>query len=269
MLGTTTYICYKHTRNIDDNASSIPPIRVGWDKTYKSIVTAHALRAAVCYRCWQHLKNPPSGWWRKQRYESRRWRKHLIWTNAEASGACRWKVGATQNACSTTGCSPTEEAEGLCPGSAPRAHDSGWMKWTILIAQDLVSHCCNLSGGVALNAGFTTNGMCVKNNTRYKWREQAIIEWLRRGISIVACCHSVKLCAHTARDFRSQQNTRSTGKRMLFIINAKLLRERKDFFTYKLFTKLQRGLKALHCQTLNTGGMVCIICPSRSSSWFI
>ena len=25
-------------------------------------------------------------------------------------------------------------------------------------------------------------------------------------MSIVACCHSAKLCAHTARDFRSQQN---------------------------------------------------------------
>ena len=25
-------------------------------------------------------------------------------------------------------------------------------------------------------------------------------------ISIVACCHSAKLCAHAARDFRSQQN---------------------------------------------------------------
>jgi len=26
--------------------------------------------------------------------------------------------------------------------------------------------CCNLSAGVALNARFTTNGMCAKNNTR-------------------------------------------------------------------------------------------------------
>jgi len=26
-------------------------------------------------------------------------------------------------------------------------------------------------------------------------------------ISIVACCHSAKLCAHAARDFLSQQNT--------------------------------------------------------------
>jgi len=35
--------------------------------------------------------------------------------------------------------------------------------------------CCNLSGGVALIVGFTTKGICVKNNNIYAWREQAII----------------------------------------------------------------------------------------------
>ena len=30
---------------------------------------------------------------------------------------------------------------------------------------DEVAYCCNLSGGVALIVWFTTNGMCVKNNT--------------------------------------------------------------------------------------------------------
>ena len=38
----------------------------------------------------------------------------------------------------------------------------------------------------------------------YMWREQAIIEWSWRAISILACCHSVKLCALAARAFRSQ-----------------------------------------------------------------
>jgi len=38
------------------------------------------------------------------------------------------------------------------------------------------------------------------------WREQAIIEWSRRVISTVACCHGAKLCAHAARDFRWQHN---------------------------------------------------------------
>jgi len=40
----------------------------------------------------------------------------------------------------------------------------------------------------------------------YMWCEQAIIKWLQRMISIVACCHSVKLCALAARAFQSQQN---------------------------------------------------------------
>ena len=62
-------------------------------------------------------------------------------------------------------------------------------------------HCCNLSSGVALNVWFTTNGMYVKNNNIYMWRDQAIIEWSRRVISTVACCHSAKLSSHAARAF--------------------------------------------------------------------
>jgi len=70
----------------------------------------------------------------------------------------------------------------------------------------LYYYCCNLSGGVALIVWFTMNGMCVKNKNTCMWREQAIIEWSRQVISIVACCHGAKLCAHATRDFRSQQN---------------------------------------------------------------
>jgi len=39
----------------------------------------------------------------------------------------------------------------------------------------------------------------------YMWREQAIIVWSWHENSIVACCHSAKLCAYAAQDFRSQQ----------------------------------------------------------------
>jgi len=39
----------------------------------------------------------------------------------------------------------------------------------------------------------------------YMWHEQAIIEWSWHVNSIAACCHSAKLCAYAARDFRSQQ----------------------------------------------------------------
>jgi len=87
--------------------------------------------------------------------------------------------------------------------------------WAILHRKDVRSSnalkyhslccCCNLSVDVALNLWFTTNGMCAKNKIHiYMWHEQAKIEWLRRMIFIVACCHSVKLCALAARDFRSQ-----------------------------------------------------------------
>ena len=41
----------------------------------------------------------------------------------------------------------------------------------------------------------------------YMWREQAIMEWSWHANSIVACCHSAKLCVHAAWDFRSQQST--------------------------------------------------------------
>ena len=54
---------------------------------------------------------------------------------------------------------------------------------------------------VALNVRFTTNGMCSKNNTHiYVARTSN-----NRVISIVACCHSVKPCAHVARTFRLQR----------------------------------------------------------------
>ena len=38
----------------------------------------------------------------------------------------------------------------------------------------------------------------------YMWRERAIIEGTWHVNSIVACCHSTKLCAYAARDFLSQ-----------------------------------------------------------------
>jgi len=41
-------------------------------------------------------------------------------------------------------------------------------------------------------------------------REQAEIRWARGGIFIVACCHSVKLCALAAQLFQSQQSVALT-----------------------------------------------------------
>jgi len=59
--------------------------------------------------------------------------------------------------------------------------------------------CCNLSVGIALNKRFTTNGMCVKITPIHIWRKQAIIQWSWHVISIVVCCHIVKLCALAAQ----------------------------------------------------------------------
>ena len=64
--------------------------------------------------------------------------------------------------------------------------------------------CCSLWVSVVVNVRFTTNGMCVKNNTM--WPKQANIKWARRGILIVAWCHSVKLCALAAWPIQSQQS---------------------------------------------------------------
>ena len=54
--------------------------------------------------------------------------------------------------------------------------------------------------------GATRTGCTWRITAICMWCEQATIEWSRRVISIVACCHSVELCALAARDFRSQQH---------------------------------------------------------------
>ena len=56
--------------------------------------------------------------------------------------------------------------------------------------------------------------MCDSPRTGYTWRatpiymcrKHAEIEWARRGMSIVACCHSVKLCILAAWAFQSLQS---------------------------------------------------------------
>jgi len=84
----------------------------------------------------------------------------------------------------------------------------------LYLPTNLFLNCCNLSVGVTLNVWLTTSGMCAKNNNTYTWREQAIIEWSRHVNSIVACCHSAKLSAHSAWNFRSQQNNNFSFARM-------------------------------------------------------
>jgi len=53
-----------------------------------------------------------------------------------------------------------------------------------IIVDVIEYYCCNLSGGFALIVWFTTNGMCVKNNTIiYSWPGKQEYERLRRGSS--------------------------------------------------------------------------------------
>jgi len=42
-------------------------------------------------------------------------------------------------------------------------------------------------------------------------------------ISIVACCHSAKLCAYAARDFRSQQYTNWRGLLWIHVVLSQKL----------------------------------------------
>ena len=56
----------------------------------------------------------------------------------------------------------------------------------------------------------------------YMWREQAIIEWSWHVNSIVACCHSAKLCACAAWDFRSQHMKYNRNKDYGINLRSKL-----------------------------------------------
>jgi len=56
--------------------------------------------------------------------------------------------------------------------------------------------CCNLSGGVALNVWFTTNGMCAKNNNIDMCREQVIIVFEARELycCLLPRCEALHTC---------------------------------------------------------------------------
>jgi len=112
-------------------------------------------------------------------------------------------------------------------------------------------YCCNISGGVALNVWFTTNGMCAKNSNIYAWREQAIIEWSRRVISIVACCHGAKLCAHAARAFpiATVQDKQVLGKSKSQEVSYYTYKSSKIQKTLWLGKKLMKSFCRQHCKT--------------------
>ena len=63
---------------------------------------------------------------------------------------------------------------------------------------------CNLQMALLWMCDSLWTGCARRTLHKYIWRQQAITEWSRSVISIVACCHSMKLCAHAAWASRSQ-----------------------------------------------------------------
>jgi len=64
----------------------------------------------------------------------------------------------------------------------------------------------HLLGWHCINVQSTTNGMCAKNSTHIYVAQTSNNRVISSVISIVDCCHSVKLCVLAAWAFLSQQN---------------------------------------------------------------
>ena len=123
---------------------------------------------------------------------------------------------------------------------------------------------------------------CVRRTKIYVWREQAIIEWSRRVISIVACCHGAKLCAYAARDFRSQHYqsleiltlaqmlwtarvgvccrtvSATTKTKNLHLLGRRLCEQPKLMYTYNSFhNSLAPKVNCISCRVLNSTWVPC------------
>ena len=97
----------------------------------------------------------------------------------------------------------------VVPGTAFTQRTCNWCsckKGRDVVATTPLALCCS--------SQFTTKGMCTKKNTICVWCEQAIIEWLWRVISIVACANSAKFCVLAAWAFRLQHrySTLASGR---------------------------------------------------------
>ena len=78
-------------------------------------------------------------------------------------------------------------------------HQSCDTKFEITHQPSQFCNCCQLCNSPRM-------GWAWRITPIYTWRKQAIMEWSRQVISIVASRHSVKLCALAPQAFRSQQN---------------------------------------------------------------
>ena len=140
----------------------------------------------------------------------------------------------------------------LWPGCGSRAEFSLHTKnvrWVWFVVKRR-GCCCNFSGGVALFVWFITNGMCAKNKNICMWHEQAIIEWSRQVISIVA-----KLCVQSFVHMLLGISDHNTIKKILlcpFLIENTAFRIHFAFLvtqTDGLITGVGK-LQQLHSQTL-------------------
>ena len=83
----------------------------------------------------------------------------------------------------------------------------------------------------------------------YVWHEQAMIEWLRRMNSIVACCHSAKLCADALRAFPTAlvRVYTSNINVVIFIKNLKIVQKTfARFYNLIFFEKLCKNFYLDH-----------------------
>ena len=128
------------------------------------------------------------------------------------------------------GCKATGYAEWIKQTICKSSHKSKTGNYNTLSMRAWVWTCISASTGTSCAMSLLLQPLrwccidCVihherdmreEQHHRYMWREQAIIEWSWHVNSIVACCHSAKLCAYAARDFRSQHFKESVFHLML------------------------------------------------------
>jgi len=112
-----------------------------------------------------------------------------------------------------------------CEGGARCNHHNKNVRWMRFIAKER-GCCCNLSVALHWKCDSPWTRCAWRATHKYMWCKQAIIEWSCREVSIVACCHSVKLCVLAARPFGLQH------KKYTSLSFACLIHENDQRWTY-------------------------------------
>jgi len=103
-----------------------------------------------------------------------------------------------------------------------------------VISTSLAQPCCKCSTSrLALRCmrDSTRTGCAWRTRPIYMWRKETIIEWARRMISIVACCHSLKLCTLTARQRWSRSRSARVDSRRSF--HFRMEQSRSQYFRFE------------------------------------